>query len=82
MAVLQNFKFMDMDLIVFSVVMLARRILCKTNHYYQVNIYRVNLAMFTVLRSVPLTIFILLAWVLFKISLTNSVANIVLLLMP
>ena len=29
-----NTKFMDSDLIVFTLIMLARRILCKTNHYY------------------------------------------------
>ena len=29
-----NTKFMDSDLIVFTLIKLARRILCKTNHYY------------------------------------------------
>ena len=29
-----NFKYMESDLIVFSVIMLLRRILFKTNHYY------------------------------------------------
>ena len=77
-----NFKFMDSDLIVFSMLMLARRILCKANHYYQVNIYRVNLIMFTVLRSIPLTIMIVLAWLLFKIAIFHSLVNVVCVLLP
>ena len=77
-----NFKYMDSDLIVFSIIMLSRRILCKANHYYQVNIYRVNLIFFTILRTIPLTIFIVLAWLLFKISITNSLVNFVCVLLP
>ena len=77
-----NTKFMDSDLIIFTLIMLARRIICKTNYYYQINIYRVNLIMFTILRSVPLTIFIVLTWLLFKIAFLNSVTNFVLAILP
>ena len=77
-----NFKYMDSDLVIFSVLMLARRILCKANHYYQVNIYRVNLFMFTVLRSIPLTIFFILVWSIFKVTLFHSLVNVVCMLLP
>ena len=29
-----NWKYMDTDLIMFSVIMLSRRLLCKANHYH------------------------------------------------
>ena len=77
-----NFKHMDSDLIIFSVIMLSRRILCKTNHFYQVNIYRINLLFFTVLRTVPFTIFIVLVTLLFKIAFFNSVTNFVCVMLP
>ena len=77
-----NFKFMDPDLIVFTVLMLSRRILCKMNHYYQVNIFRVNLLMFTILRSVPLAICLVLIWLLFKIAIFNSYLNLICVLIP
>ncbi len=77
-----SFKYMDSDLIVFSVIMLSRRILCKINHYYQVNIYRVSMFWFTMLRTVPLTIILVLIWLLFKIAIHNSVANFICVLLP
>lgn len=77
-----NFKYMDPDLIVFSTIMLSRRILCKANHYYQVNIYRVNLIMFTILRSIPLSIFCILIWFLTKIAIFNSLVNLICVLIP
>lgn len=77
-----NQKYMDMDLVVFSVIMLARRVLCKANHYYQVNIYRVNLIMFTVLRSIPLTILLVLAYLLLKIAIFSSLVNLICALLP
>ena len=77
-----NFKYMDTNLILFSVIMLSRRILCKANHYYQVNIYRVSLLMFTLIRTIPLVIFVVLMWLLFKISVFNSTTNFVCVLLP
>lgn len=73
---------MNMDLVVFSVIMLARRIICKANHYYQVNIFRVNLIMFTILRSVPLTILLVLAYLLIKIAIFSSLVNLICALLP
>ena len=73
---------MDPDLVIFSVLMLLRRILCKTNHYYQVNIYRVNHLKFTILRSVPLAICLVMLWLLIKIAIFNSIVNLICVLLP
>ena len=77
-----NFKFMNPDLLFFSMIMLSRRIVCKINHYYQINIYRVNLLMFTVLRSVPLAICLVLIWLLCKIAIFNSYLNLICVPLP
>ena len=78
----RNFKFMDMELIVFSVIMLARRIIFKSLHYHQVNIYRLNMVVFSMTRVLPLTLMLVLLWLLFKITLFNSVVNVVCILFP
>lgn len=77
-----NFKYMDRDLVTFTALILLRRIVCKASHYYQVNIYRVSQLQFTVLRSVPLAICLVILWHLIKIAIFNSLVNLLCVLLP
>ena len=44
--------------------------------------YRVNLTMFTVLRILPLSIIVVICWLLLKIVMRNSLVNVLCILLP
>ena len=77
-----NTKHMNFDLIYYTVIVLSRRIWTKAHMYFQTILYRVTLAQFAILRTIPLVGFMFLNYIAARIFLNNGMVNFVFLLHP
>jgi len=75
-------KYMDFDLIVFSTIILGRRLTLKIYQNFHCMYHRLSLLQIAIMKTMPLVFFVVLNYVAVRIFLYNSKVNFVCLLHP